>query len=118
MQAALVEARKADQKDEVPVGAVAVLNGKIIARAHNIRESTQDPLGHAELLLLRKAAKKVGSWRMPQVEVYVTLEPCLMCLEAMRQARISKIIYNDHDPKSEPIILLKNFFKKLRKKRM
>ena len=100
MQEALREAKKAASKNEVPIGAVALYKGQIIARSHNVREATQDPLGHAELRLLKTAARKLGHWRMPGLEVAVTLEPCLMCLEAMRQARVARIIFGLSDPKA------------------
>jgi len=111
MQAALREAEKAAKKNEVPIGAVAVYKGKIIARAHNIRQKTQDPLGHAELLLLRKAAKKLESWRMPDLEVYVTLEPCLMCLGGLHQARVKKIVFAATDPSAGACRSVWNFEK-------
>jgi len=83
MQRALAEARKAEGKAEVPIGCVIVLNGKIIARGHNLRESSQDPSAHAELLAIRKAARKLGSWRLLDTILYVTLEPCTMCMGAI-----------------------------------
>lgn len=100
MKAALREAEKAYAKDEVPIGAVAVTEGKIVARAHNIRELTQDPLGHAEILLLKKLSRKLGSWRLPNLTIYVTLEPCLMCMGALLQARIHRLVFGVMDPKA------------------
>lgn len=100
MKVALREADKAARKGEVPIGAVAVYQGKVLACAHNIREKTLDPVGHAEILLLRKAARKLKSWRMPGLEIYVTLEPCLMCLSAMHQARVSRVFFAAPDPKA------------------
>lgn len=100
MQTAIKEAKKAYLKDEVPVGAVVVLDGKIIARAHNLRESKQSIHGHAEFLAMEKAAKKIGSWRLENVDVYVTLEPCPMCAGAMIQARIKNLYYGTKDPKT------------------
>lgn len=114
MQAAILEAKKAYAKDEVPVGAVAVLDDKIIARAHNLRESKQTIHGHAEFLVMEKAAKKIGSWRLENVDIYVTLEPCAMCAGAMIQARIRNLYYGALDPKTgavESVIkLLDNAF--------
>lgn len=100
MKLALREAEKAAQKDEVPVGAIAVRDGKVIARAHNIREATHNPLGHAELLLLQKLSKKMKSWRLLDVTLYVTLEPCVMCMGALLQARIGRLVYGAMDPKA------------------
>ena len=100
MRLALQEAKKAAQKDEVPVGAVAVRNGKAIARAHNIREATHNPLGHAELLLLQKLSKKMKSWRLLDVTLYVTLEPCVMCMGALLQARIGRLVFGAMDLKA------------------
>ena len=100
MEAALKEAKKAFLKDEVPVGAVVVLDGKIIARAHNLRESKQSIHGHAEFIAMEKAAKKIGSWRLENADLYVTLEPCPMCAGAMIQARINNLYYGTKDPKT------------------
>ncbi len=100
MRAAVREAVIAAKKDEVPIGAVAVANGKVVARAHNIREKTHDPLGHAELLLLRKLARKERSWRLTDIAVYVTCEPCLMCAGAMLQARVKRVVFGCKDPKA------------------
>jgi tRNA(adenine34) deaminase len=100
MSEALAEARKAFEKDEVPIGAVAVVEEKIVGRAHNVRESTHNPLGHAELLLIEKLAKEQRSWRLDEVTVYVTCEPCLMCSGAMLQARIPRVVYGCDDPKA------------------
>ncbi len=100
MGEALAEARKAFEKDEVPIGAVAVVGDKIVGRAHNVRESTHNPLGHAELLLIEELAKRQKSWRLDEATVYVTCEPCLMCSGAMLQARIPKVVYGCDDPKA------------------
>ena len=98
--AALLEAKKAETLAEVPIGAVAVENGKIIARAHNLREKTFDPLGHAETLLLRKLSRKKKSWRLDGITIYVTVEPCLMCAGAMLQARVKRVVYGCADKKA------------------
>lgn len=100
LREALKEAEKARAKDEVPVGAVVVHEGKIIARGHNLRETRQSVLGHAELVALAKASKKQGSWRLPSCDVYVTLEPCPMCAGAMQQARVRHVYYGVRDPKA------------------
>jgi tRNA(adenine34) deaminase len=97
MRLALKEAQKAFAKDEVPVGAVAVKDGKIVARAHNIREMTEDPFGHAEILLLGKLSRKFKSWRLPDLTIYVTLQPCSMCRGAFRQARIKQAVFGAKD---------------------
>ena len=99
MKAALKEAEKARTKDEVPIGCVIVLNNKIIAKAHNIRESKQNPVGHAEILAIQKASKKLDSWRLENCEMYVTIEPCIMCAGAIIQSRIKKVYYGAPDIK-------------------
>ena len=100
MREALSEARRALAEDEVPVGAVAVADGEVIARAHNVRERTENPLGHAEILLLEDLARRHQSWRLEKVTVYVTCEPCLMCAGALIQARVPKLVYGCRDPKA------------------
>lgn len=143
MKAALKEARKAELENEVPVGAVVVYQDKIIARAYNKREQMQSFHAHAEFLAMMKAAKKIGSWRLEDCDVYVTMEPCQMCAGAMIQSRIKNLYYGTKDPKAgavgsvlnlletpfnhhihvvsglmaeESQDLLKSFFKKLREK--
>ncbi len=98
MQEAVLEAKKAQDLDEVPVGAVAVLEDTIITRSHNLREKNHDPLGHAELLLLREVASKEKNWRLTDVSLYVTCEPCLMCAGAIIQARIKRLVFGCFDP--------------------
>ncbi len=93
MQEALKEAKKAYQRNETPIGAVAVYQNRIIARAYNRRENQQDATSHAELLVIRKACKKLKSWRLEEVSIYVTLEPCVMCAGAMIQARVKNVFY-------------------------
>lgn len=100
MREALEEAKKAYALKEAPIGAIAVHQGTILARAHNIRERKNDPLGHAELLLLRKLAHKFKNWRILGVTLYVTLEPCLMCMGALLQARIKRLVFGAPDPKA------------------
>lgn len=100
MREALKEARKALQKQEVPVGAVVVHQGQIIARAHNLKESMKSPLGHAEVIALHRASQKLGAWRLSDCTLYVTLEPCLMCAGVLYQARIERVVFGTKDPKA------------------
>lgn len=97
MEKALKQAVKAREIDEVPVGAVIVCDGKIIAKAFNQRNSSCDPTAHAEILALRKAGKKLGHWNLEGCEIYVTKEPCVMCAGAMVQSRIDKIHFGAYD---------------------
>ena len=145
MKEALKEAKKAYDKLEVPVGAVIVKNGKVIARSHNLKETKKDTTKHAEILAIEKASKKLGAWRLLDCDMYVTLEPCSMCAGAIINARIKKLyigtlddktgaagsvlnLFEDykfnHNVKLEKGILekecekiLKEFFKDLRKKK-
>lgn len=100
MQLALREAEKAARQDEVPVGAVVVHGGRVIARAHNLREHKKDPAAHAEHLAMRKAAKRLGGWRLKDCTLYVTLEPCPMCAGLAVNARIPRVVYGASDPKA------------------
>ncbi len=143
MGLALSEAEKARDKGEVPIGAVIVTDGRVIARGHNLRESKNDPTAHAEMIAIRKAAKKLNSWRLTNSTLYVTVEPCVMCIGAIVLARIPRLVFGCLDPKGgavgslynisndkrlnhrvevrsgvmaeEAQALLKDFFKKLRK---
>ncbi len=99
MGKAIAQARRAEAIAEVPIGCVIVKNRKIIARAHNRRETRQDPAAHAELLAIRKAAQKLGSWRLLETTLYVTLEPCVMCMGAIILARIPRVVFGCFDPK-------------------
>lgn len=103
MKAALKEAMKAMEKDEVPIGCVIVKDDMIIARGHNLRESKQQSIYHAEIMAIQKACKKVGSWRLEDCDLYVTLEPCCMCAGAILQSRIKRVIYGAADPKGGSI---------------
>ena len=142
MRLALAEARKALNKNEVPVGAVVVYEDRVIGRGHNLIESLQDPTAHAEMLAVTAAANTLASWRLDQSILYVTLEPCMMCTGAILLARIPLIVYGAADPrygacgsalqmadgakldiqarviggimKEESSLLLKEFFRKLR----
>lgn len=143
MKEALKEAKKAYEKDEVPVGAVIVKDGKIIARAHNLKETKTDTTKHAEILAIQKASKKLKNWRLNDCDIYVTLEPCSMCTGAIIGARIRKIYIGTMDLKTgacgsvlnlleykfntnveietgimqqECEYILKDFFKKIRKR--
>lgn len=100
MKEALKEAKKAYNKLEVPVGAVIVKDGQIIARAHNLKESKKDTTKHAEILAIQKASKKLNSWRLLDCEMYVTLEPCTMCVGAIIQARMGKLYIGTMDYKT------------------
>jgi tRNA(adenine34) deaminase len=99
MSKALAEADKAKIKDEVPIGCVIVHDGRIVARGHNLRETLQDPSSHAEMIAIRKAARKLGSWRLLKTTLYVTLEPCAMCMGAVILSRIPTVVFGCHDPK-------------------
>ena len=99
MQQALSLARRAQELDEVLVGAIVVRNGEVIAEAHNLRERDQDPTAHAELIAMRMAAETLGSWRLEDCTVYVTLEPCAMCAGAMVLSRIERCVYAATDPR-------------------
>ena len=139
MKEALKEAEKAYGKLEIPVGAVIVKEGKIIARAHNLKETKQTAIAHAEILAIGKANKKLKNWRLLDCDIYVTLEPCDMCMGAITSSRIKNIYIGTLDPKKKQKIdiekykkeygvnitigimqeeseyILKDFFKKLRK---
>lgn len=143
MRLALTEADTAAKLGEIPVGALIVQGEKIIASAHNLKETTQDPTGHAEVLAIKLAAQKLNTWRLEGCKLYVTLEPCLMCSGAILQARLDEVIFATRDPKGGAVVSccevfttpqinhrpnwregilqeqaslqLKNFFKELRK---
>lgn len=145
MAKAMEEAKKAGFLGEIPIGAVIVKDEKIIATAHNLRETEQLSTAHAEILAIQKACNAIGSWRLEDCTLYVTLEPCPMCAGAIVQARIKRLVYGANDPKAgctgslmnlvdEPRFnhqvsitsgvmeeasaqLLKNFFKDIRKKK-
>jgi tRNA(adenine34) deaminase len=99
MKKALVLAKKAEQKGEVPVGAILVLDNKIIGKGYNCPISTNDPTAHAEIIVLRKASKKLENYRLLNTTLYVTLEPCSMCMGAMVHARIKRLVFGAHDAK-------------------
>jgi tRNA(adenine34) deaminase len=145
MERALALAREAAALGEVPVGAVAVKDGQVVGEAFNRREIDRDPLAHAELLALARAARSAGAWRLTGVTLYVTLEPCAMCAGALVQARVTRLVFGARDPKAGAVgslydlardprhnhrlevtagvleeesgALLKDFFRRLREKR-
>lgn len=100
MHAALVEAGKAAEKGEVPVGAVLISEDGIVARGHNVSCSDRDPSGHAEIVVLRAAGQASNNHRLPGTTLYVTLEPCVMCTGALVQARVDRIVFAAYDPKA------------------
>ena len=100
MLVALAEARAAVAHGDVPVGAVVIHRGEVIAARHNERELADDPTAHAEILALRDAAQHLGQWRLDECEMYVTLEPCAMCAGAAVNARLGRLVYGAHDPKA------------------
>lgn len=144
MQQALIEAEKAFQENEVPIGAVIVKNGEIIGRGRNQRETLNDPTAHAEIMALRDAGKNTGNWNLIDSLIYVTIEPCPMCAGALINSRIDTLVYGADEPKfgsagsqlnllqfpgfnhqvkiigpvleDECKLLMKNFFQKLRTK--
>ena len=99
MLEALKEAELAYQEDEVPIGCVIVLNDKIIARSHNQRDKSHNPLGHAETLAIKEASEKINDWQLVDCDLYVTIEPCLMCAGAIIQSRIKRVIFGADDLK-------------------
>jgi tRNA(adenine34) deaminase len=100
MQMALREAERALEHDDVPIGAVLVRDGELLAAAHNERELRQDPTAHAEIIALREAARAAGSWRLLDTVMYVTLEPCAMCAGALVLARVARVVFGASDPKA------------------
>ncbi|CAM4520632.1 tRNA(adenine34) deaminase [Paenibacillus endophyticus] len=144
MQEAIVEAKKAEQIGEVPIGAIIVRNNEIIGRGYNLRETQFDPTAHAEMVAIRDACDRIGAWRLLDCTLYVTLEPCPMCAGAIVQSRVKRVVYGTADPKAgcagtlmnllqeprfnheteltsgilqpECALLLKQFFRRLREK--
>ncbi len=110
MRLALEEARLAAEEDEVPVGAVVVAGGRVIASGHNQREQLQDPTAHAEMIALTQAAASLGSWRLEGCTLYVTLEPCPMCAGGILQARVPAVVWGAADPKAGAVHSLYKLF--------
>ncbi len=100
MKEALLEAKKAFEMEEIPIGAVIVKNNTIIARGHNLKETMKDPTAHAEIIAIRRASEVLRSWRLTDCDLYVTIEPCAMCAGSLVQARISRLIIGAMDPKA------------------
>ena len=99
MKEAIKEAKRAEELDEVPIGAVIVMNGEIVTRAHNLRETDQNAVAHAELIAIDQACKETGTWRLEESTLYVTLEPCPMCAGAIILSRVKRVVYGAADPK-------------------
>ena len=110
MRAAFEEARGATSHADVPVGAVIVRGGEVLARARNRREHTGDPTGHAEILALREAGERLHSWRLADCALYVTLEPCLMCAGAIVLARVPLVVFGAPDPKAGAVVSVAHVF--------
>ena len=110
MKEALKEAKKAYKKLEIPVGAVIVKDGKIIARGHNLKETKEDTTKHAEIIAIQKASKKLSAWRLIDCEMYVTLEPCAMCAGAIINSRIKKLYIGTMDEKTGAVGSVLNLF--------
>lgn len=108
MRLALAEAAAAAARDEVPVGAVVLYGGEVVARAHNRREQAHDPLGHAEVLAIRAAATALGRWRLIGCTLVVTLEPCTMCAGAISLARLDRLVFGARDPRAGAVGSLMN----------
>ena len=108
MRLALVEARRAADEGEIPVGAVAVKDGRVVGAGYNRREGARDPTAHAELLAVQAAARELGAWRLSGVTVFVTLEPCAMCAGALVLARVERLVFGARDPKAGAVVSLMN----------
>lgn len=100
MKEAIIEAKKAEALNEVPIGAIVVKDGEIIGRGHNLRETINDATAHAEIIAIQEASKTLGAWRLTNCDLYVTLEPCPMCAGAIVQSRIRRVIYGASDRKA------------------
>jgi len=100
MQMALEQARLAPALGEVPIGAILVLDGQVLAQVHNFREVWKDPTAHAEVVAIREAATRLGTWRLTGTSLYVTIEPCSMCTGAIIQSRVSRVVFGAPDPKA------------------
>ena len=114
MRAALTQAEKALEIGEVPIGAVVVCHGRIVGEGHNLRERDNDPTAHAEVIAIRQAASRLGSWRLTGCSLYVTIEPCPMCAGALVLARVERLIYGAADPKAGAVDSLYNIVRDAR----
>ena len=114
MNIALTEAEEAYRRGEVPVGAVLVREGNILARAHNSPIAKNDPSAHAEMLVLRQAGENLGNYRLAGTELYVTIEPCIMCAGAIIHARVERVIFGARDPKCGAVVSLYNILHDVR----
>jgi tRNA(adenine34) deaminase len=110
MKIALEEAESGYRRSEVPIGAVLVREGIVLARAHNSPIANNDPSAHAEMLVLRQAGEKLGNYRLACTELYVTIEPCVMCAGAIVHARVERVIFGARDPKCGAVVSLYNIF--------
>lgn len=110
MKLAIEEAKKAKKINEVPIGAVIVKDGQVISKGHNLRETKQNSLNHAEIIAIDKACKKLKNFRLEDCELYVTVEPCLMCAGAIVQSRIKKVVFGTRDPKYGAVVSVSNAF--------
>lgn len=109
MRLALAEAEAAGRMGEVPIGSVITdSTGNILSRGHNLRESSNDPTAHAEIIAIKKAAESLGSWRLEGTVIYVTLEPCLMCMGAIILARVGRLVFGARDPKAGAVVSVLN----------
>lgn len=111
MKIALKEAKKAYKKGEVPVGCIIVKDGKVIGKGHNNKERKKKATKHAEIIAIENASKNLGDWRLEGCEIFITLEPCVMCAGAIREARIKKIYFGAFDEKNGYSLYLKGYFK-------
>ncbi|MDD3958648.1 MAG: nucleoside deaminase [Clostridiaceae bacterium] len=112
MRQALTQAKKAQNIGDCPIGCVVVRDGRIIARAYNLREHKQDATLHAEMIAIQKACKKIGSWRLEDCDLYVTLEPCSMCAGAIIQARVRHVYFGAPDPKAGAVMSKDKLFER------
>lgn len=108
MELAMLEAKKAFKKDEVPVGTVVVKDNQLLSKAHNTKETKHNPIHHAEILAIQSACKKTKNWRLTDTIMYVTLEPCIMCAGAILNARIPHVVFGASDPKAGALVSLYN----------
>ncbi len=104
MDLALQQARKAFDLGEVPIGAVIIKDGEVISVGHNLKETLKDPTAHAEIIAIKRAAQKLGGWRLIDCKIYITVEPCYMCASAIIQSKIKEVCYGVDEPKVELLV--------------